>query len=125
MAKKKQKPTMKKRFKRAVKQNAYFTNPTDEFIVNELVERVQNARNYLYSRLSGINSYLEIQKPKKIRDKWVKDQKLVEQFKLPARYWKLVLEDVCANIKSLWSNTCNKIKEVAKENGTLTADETH
>ena len=31
-------------------------------IVQELGERIQNARNYMYSRLAGINSYLRLQK---------------------------------------------------------------
>ena len=50
----------------------------------------------------------------------VKNEKLVKQFKLPARFWKITLDDVAGSLKSMWSNTCNKIKEAAKENNHLT-----
>ena len=126
MAKKKNKPFKKKRIKRAVKQKASYTIQEDELIIKKLTELIKNAKNYMYSRLSGINSYLVIHENKgwqNIRNEWRKDKKLVNQFKLPARFWIITLEDVVSNLKSLWSNACNKIKEVAKENPNLTNDE--
>jgi hypothetical protein len=123
MANKKKKPFTKKRFKRAVKQKAFYTNKCDEIIINKLTQRIINARNYMFNRLAGINNYLSLQDVKSIRNEWVKNKKLVKQFKLPARFWKLVLEDVVSNLNSLWSNACRKIKEVSKENFNLTEDE--
>jgi IS605 OrfB family transposase len=121
--KKKKKPILQKRFKRAVKQRATLVESSNIEIFEELITRIQRARNYMYSRLAGINSYLSLQNPKGIRNEWVKDKKLVEQFRLPARFWKITLEEVVSSLKSLWSNTCNKIKEAAKENYHLTDDE--
>ncbi|CAM4295551.1 zinc ribbon domain-containing protein [Bacillus mobilis] len=123
MAKKKNKPFMKKRVKRTVKQRAMYANQADETIIEKLTERIRNAKNYMFSRLAGIHSYPRLQDGKAVRNEWVKNKELVEQFKLPARFWKITLEDVVSNLKSLWSNTCNKIKEVAKENENLTEDE--
>ncbi len=125
MAKKKvkKKPFIQKSFKRTVKQKAYLLEEENLVIVQELGARIQNARNYMYSRLAGINSYLRLYKNYDIRNEWVKDKKLVEQFKLPARFWKITLEEVIGSLKSLWSNACNKMKEAAKENRNLTDDE--
>ena len=125
MAKKmsKKKPTTSKRISRAVKQKAYYISEEDKIVIEELTERIRNARNYMYSRLSGVKSYHRIQKPRQIRDQWLKDKELVKQFKLPSRFWKITLEDVVSGIKSLWSNTQNKIKMAAKENPNLTEDE--
>ena len=38
-----------------------------------------------------------------MRDEWVKTN-FAEQWKLPARYWKLALSEATGNIKSQWSN---------------------
>ena len=113
----------KKRVKRTVKQKAKLTNEIDLEIMEELGERIRHARNYMYSRLAGINSYLKLYDGKAIRNEWVKDEKLVKQFRLPARFWKITLDEVISSLKSLWSNACNKIKEAAKENGNLSPDE--
>ena len=121
--KSKQKPFIQKSFKRTIKQKAHLLDEENLVMVKELGKRIQNARNYMYSRLAGINSYLRLYKNYDIRNEWVKDKKLVEQFKLPARFWKITLEEVMGSLKSLWSNACNKIKEAAKENPNLTDDE--
>ena len=123
MSKEKRKPLKQKKVKRVVKQKAYFTEESDEQIVKELTERIKNARNYMFSRLSGVNSYLALQDVRAIRNEWRKNKELVKQFKLPARFWIITLEDVVSNLKSLWSITCNKIKQAAKENDHLTEDE--
>ena len=70
--KKKQKPFTKTRVKRAVKQRAEWINSEDLLIVQELSQRIQNARNYMYSRLAGVNHYLNLQKPREIRNEWLK-----------------------------------------------------
>ena len=119
----KKKPFIQKSFKRTLKQKAYLLDEGNLVVVQELGARIQNARNYMYSRLAGINSYVRLYKNYDIRNEWVKDKKLVEQFKLPARFWKITLEEVIGSLKSLWSNACNKIKEATTENSNLTEDE--
>ena len=77
----------------------------------------------MYSRFSGINSFLLLNNYKKeIRHKWVQS-KFAKQFKLPARYWKLALDEAVANIKSQWSNAKNRIKKAIHQNEHLTDDE--
>lgn len=88
-------------------------------------ERYTTVKNYVTSRYSGINSIHLLKNHRKdIRDKWL-EANLAEQFKLPARYWKLALDEAISNIKSNWSNIKNRIKEALNKNENLTDDEKH
>ena len=51
--------------------------------------------------------------------------KFFEQWKLPARYWKLALSEAISNIKSQWSNTKRKVKEQCKINNNLLNEDKH
>lgn len=119
----KKKPKKRKRIGRTVKQYATFTQEEDKETFFVLGERIKNVKNYMYSRLAGINSYHRLYAGNDIRNEWRKNETLIQQFKLPARFWINALGDVIGNLKSLWSNTCNKIKDTARENGRLTEDE--
>ena len=73
-------------------------------------------KNYVYSRYSGIHSLLILKNYKKlIRDVWVQTE-FAEQWKLPARYWKLALDEAISNINSLWSNTKNAVRKALRNN---------
>lgn len=77
---------------KTVKQHSY---SLDNAALKELKlvgERYRRVKNYVYSRYSGINSIVLIKRDRDIRDEWVKT-KFAEQWKLPARYWKLALSD--------------------------------
>lgn len=95
---------------------------------NELVEiakRYKSAKNYFYSRYSGINSLDKLNSYKKdIRDVLIKE-KICDMFNLQARQWKLALDEAISNIKSNWSNTKNKIKIVIARNANLSDAERH
>lgn len=113
---------MGKTITKTVKQYSY---EADDYEVEELLKigrEYKNVKNYVYSRYSGIKSLLIIEKPRKIRDEWV-STKFYEQWDLPARYWKLALQDAIGNIKSGWSNTKNKIRTAAYNNEHLSTDD--
>ena len=113
---------MGKTITKTVKQYSY---KIDDYDVEELLKigrEYKNVKNYVYSRYSGIKSLLIIEKPRKIRDEWV-STKFYEQWKLPARYWKLALQDAIGNIKSGWSNTKNEIRTAAYNNEHLSTDD--
>jgi putative transposase len=55
----------------------------------------------------------------------VGETKFAEQWNLPARYWKLALDDAVSNIKSLWSNAKNATKKALWKNENVTEDEKH
>lgn len=108
----------------------YYSNHIDISDFNqlkEIAEKYNNIKNYFYSRYSGINSYLIIfNHRKEIRDNLIKNiNNDLINFNLPARYWKLALDETIGNIKSNWSNTINKVKDNIKENELLTDLEKH
>ena len=110
-----------------IKNTKQYSYELDEDILNELLfigSKYKNVKNYVYSRYSGINSILLLEKDRKIRDEWVKT-KFYEQFKLPARYWKLALNEAMANIKSSWSNIKLRIKNQVKQNDNLNNEDRH
>ena len=105
-----------------IKQYSY---ELDKSILKELLDigsKYSRVKNYVYSRFSGINSILLLDKHRKIRDEWVKT-KFYEQWSLPARYWKLALTEAISNIKSKWSNIKLRIKEQVKVNENLSDDD--
>ena len=107
---------------KTVKQYSY---KLDDCEIEELLKigrEYKNVKNYVYSRYSGIKSLLIIEKPRKIRDEWVKT-KFYGQWDLPARYWKLALNDAIGSIKSGWSNVKNKIRTAAYNNEHLSTDD--
>lgn len=92
--------------------------------LEEIARRYGKVKNYCYSRFSGIGGILAIQKPRAIRDNWVKEG-FGNQWGLPARYWKLALDEAIANIKSNWSNTKNHIRACINSNCDLDDNELH
>jgi IS605 OrfB family transposase len=99
----------------------------DEETLKELLfigEQYKNVKNYVYSRFSGINSILLIENDRKIRDEWTHN-KFYEQWKLPARYWKLALSEAISNIKSEWSKTKKRIRTHIVKNINLLDDDRH
>lgn len=107
-----------------IKQYSY---KLDDQTINELLfigSQYRNVKNYVYSRYSGINSIPLLNKDREIRDEWVKT-KFAEQWKLPARYWKLALSEAMSNIKTEWSNIKRRIKQQVKENENLKDEDRH
>ncbi|WP_055665478.1 zinc ribbon domain-containing protein [Desnuesiella massiliensis] len=84
----------------------------------------KNVKNYVYSRFSGINSIALLNKPRQIRDEWVKNE-FAKQWKLPARYWKLALSEAMSNIKTQWSSIKKRIKEQVRINDNLSNEDKH
>ena len=107
---------------KCVKQQSY-TRDMEE--IREIARRYQSAKNYFYSIYSGIKSLNKIDKHRtEIRDVLVKE-KICDMFGLPARYWKMALDEVVSNIKSNWSNTKERVKVAITNNNNLSNEEQH
>lgn len=107
-----------------IKQYSY---KLDDETINELLfigRQYRNVKNYVYSRYSGINSIPLLNKDREIRNEWV-ITKFAEQWKLPARYWKLALSEAMSNIKTEWSNIKRRIKQQVKENENIKDEDRH
>jgi transposase len=125
MEKKAKKPVMSKRVPRTVKQNSLMMKGNDFEEIKLIAKRYAHVKNYVYSRYSGVNSLLILKNYRKaIRDVWVQTH-IAEQWKLPARYWKLALDDAISNINSLWSNAKNAFKKALRKSDHVTDDEKH
>jgi len=109
---------------KTVKQHSF---ELDEETLKELLfigNQFKNVKNYVYSRYSGINGIPLLSNPRQIRDEWTK-LKFAQQWKLPARYWKIALSEAMNNIKSEWSNIKRRIKDQCKVNDNLTKKDRH
>ncbi len=107
---------------KTVKQYSLFIENYEE--LQNITNQYKNIKNYVYSRYSGINSISLLKTHRQIiRDEWVKT-KFAEQWKLPARYWKMALDEAMSNIKTQWSNIKINIKKHLN-NFDLTKDELH
>jgi IS605 OrfB family transposase len=108
---------------KCVKQHSYEVEQLEE--LKEIATRYVAVKNYVYSRYSGINSLMLLSKARKgIRDEWVAT-KFADQWGLPARYWKMALDEAIANIKTNWTSTKKKVKLAVSRNENLTDAEKH
>lgn len=123
MGTKKMKPIKAKRISRTVKQHTSFVSDREELM--RIASRYRNVKNYVYSRYSGVNSLLLLNKHRQtIRDVWMRSD-FAQQWKLPARYWKLAVDEAVSNIKSKWANTKNAIRTALRANENVTEEERH
>ncbi|WP_242844950.1 RNA-guided endonuclease TnpB family protein [Clostridium cylindrosporum] len=109
---------------KTIKQHSYKLDSETFKELSFIANQYKNVRNYVYSRYSGIKSILLLAKNRDIRDEWVKFG-FAEQWKLPARYWKLALSEAIGNIKSKWSNIKLKVKIQIKKNLNLSNGDKH
>lgn len=106
-----------------IKQHSFKVDNIEE--LKTIAKLYTTVKNYVYSRYSGINSLLLLQGYKKnIRDIWVKTD-FASGWKLPARYWKMALDETISNIKTEWSNTKLRVKKAVLQNPNITDDEKH
>jgi hypothetical protein len=106
---------------KTVRQHSLAVSSIDE--IKDIAEAYTIVKNYVYSRYSGINSLLLLTSYRKnIRDEWVKHN-FAAPWKLPARYWKMALDEAVSNIKTEWSNTKHRVKIAVINNENLTEDE--
>jgi hypothetical protein len=104
-----------------VRQHSHEIEKIEE--LNQIGIAYTTVKNYVYSRYSGINSLLFLKEYKKlIRDEWVKSE-FATQWKLPARYWKMALDEAISNIKTEWTNTKHRVKLAAINNLNLSESE--
>ena len=104
---------------RQIKNIKSFSDPVERDPFGEMLDldgRYTLCANNFYQRFSGIGSMMDVQKPKKLRNKLREEYKvrgirLEDEYGFQSRHWTQALFDVCANIKSMWSNLANHIKK--------------
>lgn len=117
--------------KKTIKQFAFLNVPQNKEVLSDLKQIADNysdAKNYFYSRFSGIGSYNKLFYFRSdIRDVLVSEIKNENKynFNLPARYWKCALDEVVSNIKSSWANSLTTVRKALRCKGNLTDKELH
>ena len=96
--------------------------------LNLLFINYGKCRGMFFNQLCGINNLEKVNSFYATRNDARKtglNKELVTRYNFLNRHWVCALQDTCSNVKSMWSNTANKIKKVIQANDNLTSDERH
>ena len=103
--------------------------------IQDMFSRYCMCKNMFYRRFSGIDSMLAVESPNELRNALRKEQADIKSnphdgmktyeklFKIQNRHWVMALTEVCANIKSMWSNLASRLKARIRDNENLTGEE--
>lgn len=92
--------------------------------LNDLGKRYQKVRNYFYQKYSTIYQIGTINKFYDLRNQLMKEKPWFTTY-LPARYWKICLQQTLGNIKANWENDFNRIRVIMNQNYNLTDEDKH
>ena len=109
---------------KTVIQYSYPLTNEEKNSLNETGKVFNGARNYFYSRFSGIKSLVKTTKFYDTRNGLMKEN-LKNLVKIPARYWKLALANVLSNFKTLLENIRPKIRKASRNNINLNDEDRH
>lgn len=87
-------------------------------------------KDFFFRRFCGVNNMLNVKHWVQLRNMIRKEQKqapvkLTDQFGFQGKHWVRALNQVCANLNSMWSNLANKLKAQARDNSNLSDEERH
>lgn len=119
---------MAKTVTKTVRVESYPLPAWNKYEIEHLLFQTQKCLNSFYSRFSGIRSLEKIQDAKKLRDELRIEQankhySLADIYHFQSRHWVMALFQCCSNLKSVWSNTANRVKKLIMRNDNLTDDE--
>lgn len=112
---------------KTIKQYSFPFEETKDFnfaSLEKLGYEFRDAKNFFYSRFSGISYINKLKEKYTIRDEIIKEN-LKNISKIPARYWKICLSHVLGNIKTLLENTKKLIKKATYNNSNLSEKDRH
>lgn len=109
---------------KTVIQYSYPLTNEEKNSLNETGKVFNGARNYFYSRFSGIKFLVKTTKFYDTRNGLMKEN-LKNLVKIPARYWKLALANVLSNFKTLLENIRPKIRKASRNNINLNDEDRH
>ena len=110
---------------RTIKQTSEKLSAEDYTALSELAHKYAKGVNYFSSRFSSpdclndLTVYRAVLRPK------IVGSNVVKELGLPARIWKLALDEAVSELKSLWSNTKNAVRTAVCQNEHLSEEERH
>lgn len=113
---------------KTVKMYSELLTNQDYIILNDLCIEYGKCRGRFFNDLCGIKSLELIDKAQTLRNdirKYGIDKQLVKTYSFLTRHWVEALFDACANVKSMWTNTANKIRKAIQGNINISENERH
>ena len=98
--------------------------PEQLISLNDLGQRYRIVRNYFYQKYSTLYQIGTIDKFYALRNQLTKENPWFTTY-LPARYWKICLQQTLANIKANWERDFTRIRKVMNQNFNLTDRDKH
>ena len=98
---------------------------TDLNSLVQLAHRYAKTRNYFNTRFSSPDCLADLKYYRSTLRPQIVSSTVKEDFRLPARYWKLALDESISNIRSLWENCKNEIRHAASRNDRISEEEFH
>ena len=109
---------------KTITQYSYDLTPEQLSSLNDLGKRYRIVRNYFYQKYSTLYQIGAIDKFYDLRNNLVKEKQWFTTY-LPARYWKICLQQTLANIKANWEQEFTQIRKVMNKNFNLTDKDRH
>ena len=109
---------------KTIMQYSYDLTPEQLSSLDDLGKRYRIVRNYFYQKYSTIYQIGTIDKFYDLRNQLTKKKPWFTTY-LPARYWKICLQQVLANIKTNWELEFTQIRKVMNQNFNLSDKDKH
>ena len=109
---------------KTITQYSYDLTPEQLSSLNDLGKRYRIVRNYFYQKYSTLYQIGTIDKFYDLRNQLTKEKPWFTTY-LPARYWKICLQQTLANIKANWELDFTRIRKVMNQNYNLTDRDKH
>lgn len=109
---------------KTITQYSYDLTPEQLSSLDDLGKRYQIVRNYFYQKYSTIYQIGVINNHYDLRNHLLKEKSWFTTY-LPARYWKICLQQALANIKANWEQDFTQIRKVINQNFNLTDEDKH
>ena len=109
---------------KTITQHSYELTPEQLSSLDELGKKYRIVRNYFYQKYSTIYQIGIIDGFYDLRKQLTKEKPWFTTY-LPARYWKICLQQTLGNIKANWKRDFEQIRKVINQNFNLTDEDKH
>ena len=110
---------------RTIKQTSDVLSNEDFEALSKLAHRFSKSVNYFSTRFASPDCYGDLKYHRERLKPQIVGSKVVNELGLPARIWKLALDEAVSGLKGLWSNAKNDVRQAVYKNEKLQDEEKH
>ena len=110
---------------RTIKQTSEKLSEEDYTALSELAHKYARAVNYFSSRFASPDCLNDLAVYRAVLKPQIVGTDVVKELGLPARIWKLALDETVSGLKSLWSNAKNDVRQAVCGNEHLSEEDRH